>query len=474
MATDDDPAPPEHHVRHPAAASRHRRKPKPERDPGLRGLASWPIWVVLLLALLLGAAAVSGAYVGVGELVDVDTEAGITPAQRITAAFAVATAVGVLVALVVNLRKQDVTEQTTRREFDAVFTDRFASAAAQLGGASPAERIAGVYAMAALADEHPTRRQQCVDVLCGYLRLPFDPATDHLADRSTTTTQVFHNGRTVIDHNNPAAKPFDQQVRETITAVIHAHTQPDAHPSWSDLEYHLRGAHLTNLNLARSRFTGNVNFEGGTFSGNISFGGAAFSGEHTLFAEATFSGEHTFFALATFSGEYTLFTKATFSGEHTFFNKATFSGEHTFFAEATFSAKTTSFDEATFSGQRASFDAATFSGEVTSFDEATFSGGTTSFDEATFSGDTTSFDEATFSGDTTSFDEATFSGGTTSFGHEVRRARFQSVQVFFDSIVRQNGAQITGLADPDLQDGATITCDGEPFHGWGRDAEAGR
>ncbi|GAB2679232.1 hypothetical protein GCM10009743_64280 [Kribbella swartbergensis] len=53
-----------------------------------------------------------------------------------------------------------------------MFTERFVAAAAQLGGDRPAVRLAGVHAMEALADEWVTRRRQCVDVLCGYLRLP--------------------------------------------------------------------------------------------------------------------------------------------------------------------------------------------------------------------------------------------------------------------------------------------------------------
>ena len=36
-------------------------------------------------------------------------------------------------------------------------------------------------AMAGLADEFRTaRRQQCIDVLCGYLRLPYDPVADFM------------------------------------------------------------------------------------------------------------------------------------------------------------------------------------------------------------------------------------------------------------------------------------------------------
>ena len=62
-------------------------------------------------------------------------------------------------------------EQRTR-----TLNERFATAAGQLGGDKPpAVRLAGVYAMAGLADDWPENRQTCVDVLCAYLRLPYDP-----------------------------------------------------------------------------------------------------------------------------------------------------------------------------------------------------------------------------------------------------------------------------------------------------------
>src|SRR6516162_7027725 len=53
--------------------------------------------------------------------------------------------------------------------------------AGQLGSDKPAAvRLAGVYAMAGLADDWEKNRQTCVDVLCGYLRMPYesDPGQD--------------------------------------------------------------------------------------------------------------------------------------------------------------------------------------------------------------------------------------------------------------------------------------------------------
>ena len=67
-------------------------------------------------------------------------------------------------------------EQQTR-----TWNERFATAADRLGSDKPAAvRLAGVYAMAGLADDWEANRQTCVDVLCAYLRMPYeaDPGKD--------------------------------------------------------------------------------------------------------------------------------------------------------------------------------------------------------------------------------------------------------------------------------------------------------
>jgi hypothetical protein len=83
--------------------------------------------------------------------------------------FASVAGAGALVALVVAYRRQRVAEDRT-----PVFNERFATIAAELGDDKPAVRLAGVHAMAGLADDWMENRQTCVDVLCTYLRLPYD------------------------------------------------------------------------------------------------------------------------------------------------------------------------------------------------------------------------------------------------------------------------------------------------------------
>src|SRR6185437_16381772 len=61
-------------------------------------------------------------------------------------------------------------EQRTR-----TLNERFATAADKLGGDKAAIQLAGVYAMAGLADDWEENRQTCINVIGGYLRMPNGP-----------------------------------------------------------------------------------------------------------------------------------------------------------------------------------------------------------------------------------------------------------------------------------------------------------
>jgi hypothetical protein len=73
----------------------------------------------------------------------------------------------------------------------------------------PAVRLAGAYAMAGLADDWPENRQTCVDVLCAYLRLPYDPEP---GDGATPADRAAHRA--------------NREVCRTIIRVIGAHLRP--------------------------------------------------------------------------------------------------------------------------------------------------------------------------------------------------------------------------------------------------------
>ena len=80
--------------------------------------------------------------------------------------FASVAGAGALVALVVAYRRQKVAAADSAHDRTRVFNERFTAIAAQLGDAQPAVRLAGVHAMAGLAEDWKANRQTCVDVLC--------------------------------------------------------------------------------------------------------------------------------------------------------------------------------------------------------------------------------------------------------------------------------------------------------------------
>ena len=303
------------------------------------------------------------------------SDAKAAPIDITKVSLTIVAGVGGVVALVIAYRRQRDAEQGR-------FVERFGAAAAQLGSIDVAVRIAGVYAMAGAADETDgRRRQQCIDVLCGYLRLPYDPELG----ANHQSKLVVKRRRTVRDRSQVGAeqeqhleyRQNDREVRATIVRVIADHLRSWAEYSWSARDFDFRTAHLEDPDFSNTTFSGTTQFGNTTFSGTTQFGYARFSGD-AGFGAATFSGT-------------TQFGHVTFSGDARF-DSATFSG-------------TTQFGYARFS-DGAGFGAATFSGTAR-FWAATFSG-YAQFEGARFS-DTTRFDGATFSGDAR-FGGTTFSG----------------------------------------------------------------
>src|SRR5215468_9609334 len=112
-----------------------------------------------------------------------------------------------------------LTEQRTR-----TLNERFATAAEQLGSDKPAVRLAGVYAMAGLADDWEENRQTCVSVLCAYLRMPYEP--DPGQDAPEQQRLAFQATR---------------EVRHTVIRVITAHLRKGAAVSWKGLSFNFNG-----------------------------------------------------------------------------------------------------------------------------------------------------------------------------------------------------------------------------------------
>jgi hypothetical protein len=266
--------------------------------------------------------------------------------------FATVAGAGALVALIVAYRRQKVAEADSIHDRTRVFNERFTAIATQLGDAQPAVRLAGVHALAGLADDCKQNRQTCVDVLCAYLRLPYDPDPGDAAAPATRT-----------------AYRANREVRHTIIRLIGTHLRPGAAVSWQGLTFDFNG----------------VIFDGGDFRGaEFSSGLAVFDG-------------------AEFCSGIVRFNRAKFSGAEVYFGGAKFSGGGIRFARSDFSGGTVSFRDIELSSGTIRFDGAEFSGGAVNFNRARFSGGTVSFDAAQFSGGDVSFGGAVFSGGEVSF-----------------------------------------------------------------------
>jgi hypothetical protein len=140
-----------------------------------------------------------------------------------------------------------------------------------------------------VADESsdPGRRQQCIDVLCGYLRLPYDPehGSSHRTEHVTKFTRSETPITSVEEQVTHRLRQNDREVRQTIVRVICAHLQHNAENSWSHHDFDFTAVLFENVNFDRTMFSGEYTY----------FGGATFSGEYTSFGGATFSGERASF-----------------------------------------------------------------------------------------------------------------------------------------------------------------------------------
>ena len=376
---------------------------KPERGrvkhPRLWGVLGWAATAVIL-GLIVAAVLTIMLWLmfrGVWPWDDSD-RLKVKGIDLLKLALSVVAGAGGAVALTISVLKQRILERdaegqraeaAAQREVDAAFRSRYGEAATQLGSDRAAVQLAGVYAMANLADDWPEQRQQCVEVLCGFLRLP--PPADE------------------------ALRAADAKIRTTIGAVLRDHLQEGG--AWCGLDFNLTGAYLVDLNLIGARFTGrNTWFTGAQFTGEVtSFAGAQFTSENTSFVEARFTSENTSFDEARFASELTWFDRAEFASEHTSFGGAEFASENPSFAGARFTGKNTTFLEAKFTGEHTTFAGARFTGKNTTFVAAEFTGKNTWFFGAEFTGENTSFAEAEFTGENTSFAEAEFTGENTSF-----------------------------------------------------------
>ena len=208
-----------------------------------------------------------------------------TQLERIKTSLTIIGGIGAIGYLVIKFRERSALE---RGEAD----EKLVRAVQQLGDASPQVRIAGVYALADVADTYEgPYHQRVVDILCGYLR------TDRLLKDANGEIRYAINEDGLLDYDHPLSS--DGPVESAILSIIASHLRPpQATPQnnrnkayvgglWSSYRIDLHDATLTEqinftdchfkqLDLRRatlfdraifskSYFAGSASFEYGTF-----------------------------------------------------------------------------------------------------------------------------------------------------------------------------------------------------------------
>ncbi|GAA2076372.1 hypothetical protein GCM10009780_11050 [Actinomadura alba] len=290
--------------------------------------------VLALLWLLLGRPYLASA----GPLKPSETYDAIKIALTVVAG------VGGVVALVVAYRRQHFSEAADLREHAIAMTTRFGAAAEQLGSEWPAVRMAGAYAMARVADDWSEERQTCIDVLCGYLRMPHDPNPPEETDRLTVWRR-------------------EREVRVTVLRLIAAHLRDGALVSWQGCDLDFTGAVLDGADFRGVRFTG----------GDVVFVNVVVAGhdkDQVVFDDVEFAeGSSVYFRSAEFRGGDVRFHRAKFTGGWVTFDGARFTGADVDFHDAKFEAGEVHFEDAEFAAGLVDFTGASFQGCKVNFAE---------------------------------------------------------------------------------------------------------
>lgn len=177
------------------------------------------------------------------------------------------------------------------------------AAAEQLGSEKAPVRLTALYTLERLAGDNPPHQQTIVNIICAYLRMPYDPPRTARAVRRRVTRADLAAGA-----GQAAPDPREErQVRLTAQRILATHLHSEAPAHWANIDLDLTGATLTDFALSgctlrtadfgKANFTGDANFGGTKLTGTANFCQANFTGD-ARFEGATF-GRGAYFIGAT-------------------------------------------------------------------------------------------------------------------------------------------------------------------------------
>jgi hypothetical protein len=258
-------------------------------------------------------------------------------------------------ALALAARRQWLSERAqVHTESDASerrVTEIFNRAVEQLGHDKAQVRLGGLYSLERLGDAAPGQRQAIVNVICGYLRMPYSPpyipSHDDLfsgnADRGSSSRSIRPDSRRQSEEARR-----ELQVRQTAQRILGERLSIDDAYGWRSpagdaLRVSLRGAVLVDFDMSRckldranfehARFVGTTHFEASHFVGQSHFNFAVFEGpcwiRFSLFPDGAWFDGVEFRDFAWFDktefADHVRFPKAVFR-DFAFFGNAAFDG----------------------------------------------------------------------------------------------------------------------------------------------------
>ena len=383
---------------------------------------------------------------------------GVGPGALFNAAklaLAVVAGIGGVVALVVAFRRQRLgeadherQERATARDETRLFTERFAQATQQLGSDQAAVRVAGIYALAGLADDWPAGRQTGVDVLCAYLRMPFRlrsplPAYEPEGEQNKQRFEALRAEMAasgVGRMSYPASE--EHEVRSTILSAMRDRMYEHAEVKWSGLDLDFTGAIFDD-----------ASFDGFIFDRcDVQFGDCIFVGE-TSFAQSRIFGSRLWFTGAVY------LDRLGFELAHFEDSDVTLYGDFGDRGDINFQACTMESGKIDLLGPRngrgsISFVSASLNGGVVTISGPDMQGDNSiAFSRSTISGASINIDDGTYTGGNFWFNGITLSGGHIAFkplhpalqGRD--RMRFAGTEFAFDGVDLEDGSIRFGFLD---------------------------
>jgi hypothetical protein len=182
--------------------------------------------------------------------------------------------------------RHEVERGRAQQDRDRVDDERFAKAVELLGHEADQVRVGALHALAGLARNRPRYTQTVLDVLCSYLRRPFNHPSYELRPGNPHQVEVKPTDKLTAEQI--AAADHEQQVRGTAQRLIIA-LLPDssvAAPALYDLDF--TAANLEYLDLTK-RQIGTLVARRTRFHGDLRLGSIRVHGK-ALFSDAVFHG----------------------------------------------------------------------------------------------------------------------------------------------------------------------------------------